>query len=56
MRESETNVYSYDQIQSAPSGQFQCFVKSFHGSSTGRWADSAATVQPGKEKIATGTS
>jgi len=38
-------------LQSAPSGQFQGFVKSFHSSSPGRWADTTAAVQPGKEKL-----
>ena len=43
-------------IQSAPSGQFQGLVKHFCGSSAGRWANATAEVQPGQEKIATGSS
>jgi len=34
-----------------PSGQFQGVVISFHGSSTGWWADTTAAVQLGKEKM-----
>ena len=41
-------------VQSASSGQFQGFVKTLHGSSTGRWADTTVAVQPGMKNIAIG--
>ena len=38
-------------LQSAPLGQSQGFVKCFLGSSTGWWADSAASLLPGKKNL-----
>ena len=38
-------------IQSASSGQFQGFAKSWHSSLTGLWTDTTAAVQPGMKKL-----
>ena len=40
--ESAHGAEVVDPVQSAPSGQFQCSVKSFCGSYTGRWANVTA--------------
>ena len=45
----------YTYLQQPALGQSQGSVKSFHGSSTGWWADSTATLLPGNKIIARGT-
>ena len=42
-------------VQRVALGRFQGFIKSFLGSSTGRWAHTTAAVQPDKIEIAKGT-
>ena len=42
-------------LQRPALGQSQGSVKSFLGSSTGWWADTTATLLPGKKEIARGT-